>query len=52
MIYVLLTIVSWGFWMFLPKIVVRTISIESALILEILGGVVFGSGDRATTSFR
>ena len=42
MIYVLLTIVSWGFWMFLPKIVVRTISIESALILEILGGVVFG----------
>jgi transporter family protein len=41
-IYLLLTVLSFGVWMFLPKIVVRTISNESAIIFEILGGVAFG----------
>jgi transporter family protein len=41
-IYLLLTILSWGVWMFLPKIALRTISIESALVFEILGGIFFG----------
>lgn len=40
--YLLLTIISWGVWMFLPKIALRTISIESALIFEIIGGIFFG----------
>lgn len=40
--YLLLTILFWGVWMFLPKIVIRSIPIESAFVLEILGGVFFG----------
>jgi transporter family protein len=40
--YLLLTIVSWGIWMFVPKIALQTISIESALIWEIWGGLLLG----------
>lgn len=42
MIYIFLTIICWGVWTFLPKIAIRTISAESALILEVLGGAFWG----------
>ncbi|MBW2057883.1 MAG: DMT family transporter [Deltaproteobacteria bacterium] len=37
MIYIFLVILCWGTWTFLPKVIIRTISAESALVLGIIG---------------
>ncbi len=36
------TFVLWGLWSFVPKITIKYISPKSAILFEVLGGIIFG----------
>jgi len=44
LLYTILTLLAWGFWAFLPKIAVRYIDANSAMVYQALGGVLVGLG--------
>ncbi len=49
---VLLTIVFWGLWAFLPKLALRSIGPMSILVYEYIGGLVVAGGTLAYLGFR
>lgn len=36
------TFVLWGLWSFIPKIITKYISPKSAIIFEVIGGMIIG----------
>jgi bacterial/archaeal transporter family protein len=48
----ILTLLAWGFWAFLPKIVIRYIDPNSAFVYQALGGVLVGLGVLITMKFK
>jgi transporter family protein len=40
--YLLIAVTAWGFWAFLPKIATRYISPPSAMVYEVVAGVILG----------
>lgn len=42
----------WGIWAFVPKITVRYLDPKSAIVYEILGGLLIGLGVLATMGFK
>ena len=48
----ILTIVAWVFWAFLPKIAIRYIDPQSAMVYQTLGGVLVGLGVLISLKFK
>jgi transporter family protein len=48
----ILTLVAWGFWAFLPKIAIRYIDPQSAMVYQALGGVLVGLGVLISLKFK
>ena len=42
--FTILTLLLWGFWSFLPKVVVRYIDPYSAMVYQAIGGILVGVG--------
>ncbi len=48
----ILTLVAWVFWAFLPKIAIRYIDPQSAMVYQALGGIVVGLGVLISIKFK
>ncbi len=48
----ILTLLAWGFWAFLPKIATRYIDYNSAMIYQVLGGILVGLGVLISMKFK
>jgi transporter family protein len=48
----ILTLLTWGFWAFLPKLATRYIDANSAMVYQVLGGVLVGVGVLVAMKFK